>query len=35
MRMNLKQIAQCTGAQAVVEPIDGRAIATGVNWDSR
>ena len=35
MRMNLKQIAQCTGAQAVVEPIDPRAIARGVTWDSR
>lgn len=35
MRMNLKQIAQCTGAEAMVEPIDARAIATGITWDSR
>lgn len=35
MRMNLKQVAQCTGAQTIREPVDWRAIAAGVTWDSR
>lgn len=35
MRLNLKQIAACTGGEFVVDPIDSRTIATGLNWDSR
>ncbi|NHM14838.1 UDP-N-acetylmuramoyl-tripeptide--D-alanyl-D-alanine ligase [Xiamenia xianingshaonis] len=35
MRMSLKQIHECTGATTVVEPLDARALATGVSWDSR
>ena len=35
MRLNLKQIASCTGGSFTVEPIDARVIATGLTWDSR
>ena len=35
MRLNHKQIAACTGGSFVVEPLDPRALATGLTWDSR
>lgn len=35
MRLNLKQIAACTGGTFVVDPLDLRAIACGLTWDSR
>lgn len=35
MRLNAKQIAACTGGSFVVEPLDARALATGLTWDSR
>lgn len=35
MRLNIKQIAACTGGALVVEPVDARVIATGLTWDSR
>lgn len=35
MRLNAKQIAACTGGAFVVEPLDARALATGLTWDSR
>lgn len=35
MRMSLKQIQECCGADVVVSPLDARTIATGVSWDSR
>lgn len=35
MRLNAKQIASCTGGSFVVEPLDARALATGLTWDSR
>ena len=35
MRANAKQIAACTGGSLLVEPLDARALATGVSWDSR
>lgn len=35
MRLNLKQIAACTGGGFVVEPLDARTLATGLTWDSR
>lgn len=35
MRLNAKQIAACTGGAFVVEPLDARALVTGLTWDSR
>ncbi len=35
MRLNIKQIAACTGGDLMVDPVDARAIATGLTWDSR
>ena len=35
MRLNHKQIAACTGGSFMVEPLDPRALATGLTWDSR
>lgn len=35
MRLNLKQIAACTGGSFSVEPLDACVIATGLTWDSR
>lgn len=35
MRLNAKQIAQATGGQFQVEPIDGAEVLTGVTLDSR
>ena len=35
MRLNAKQIAACTGGSFVIEPLDARALATGLTWDSR
>ena len=35
MRLNAKQIAACTGGSFVVEPLDARALVTGLTWDSR
>lgn len=35
MRMSLKQIQECCGAEVVVSPLDARTLATGVSWDSR
>ncbi len=35
MRANAKQVAACTGGSFVVEPMDPRALMTGVTWDSR
>lgn len=35
MRLNAKQIAACTGGSFAVEPLDSRALATGLTWDSR
>lgn len=35
MRANAKQIAECTGATFLVDPMDPRALVTGVTWDSR
>ena len=35
MRLNAKQIAACTGGTFAVEPLDPRALATGIAWDSR
>lgn len=35
MRLNAKQIAACTGGTFVVEPVDARALLTGLTWDSR
>ncbi len=35
MRLNAKQIASCTGGTFVVEPLDARALLTGLAWDSR
>lgn len=35
MRLNSKQIVEYTGGTMVVEPIDPRALACGITWDSR
>lgn len=35
MRMSLKQIQECCGAEVVVSPLDAHTLATGVAWDSR
>ena len=35
MRMSLKQIQECCGAEVVIAPLDAHALATGVSWDSR
>ena len=35
MRMSLKQIRDCTGAEVIVAPLDLRSLATGISWDSR
>lgn len=35
MRLNFKQIAQYTGGNFLIEPIDGSEILTGITWDSR
>ena len=35
MRLNAKQIAQCTGGEFFVDPIDPSAIIKYVEWDSR
>ena len=35
MRLNAKQIAAYTGGTFAVEPLDPRALLTGITWDSR
>lgn len=35
MRLNSKQILECTGGLFVVEPIDASKLACGITWDSR
>ena len=35
MRLNAKQIAAYTGGSFAVEPLDPRALLTGITWDSR
>lgn len=35
MRLNSKQILQCTGGNYIIRPIDPSEILTGVKWDSR
>ena len=35
MRLNAKQIIQCTGGEYLIEPIDASAILSGITWDSR
>ncbi|WP_165247142.1 UDP-N-acetylmuramoyl-tripeptide--D-alanyl-D-alanine ligase [Adlercreutzia sp. ZJ141] len=35
MRLNVKQIAACTGGSFVVDPADASALITGLTWDSR
>ncbi len=35
MRINAKQIAECTGGQFDVDPLDPRALIGGLTWDSR
>lgn len=35
MRLNAKQIAQYTGGEFLIEPIDAAALLTGISWDSR
>lgn len=35
MRLNSKQILQCTGGSFLIEPIDASEILTGITWDSR
>ncbi len=35
MRLNSKQILQCTGGTFVISPIDPSEILTGITWDSR
>lgn len=35
MRLNAKQICEITGGNFLVDPIDAKALATGLTWDSR
>lgn len=35
MRLNSKQILQCTGGNFIIRPIDPSEILTGITWDSR
>ena len=35
MRLNAKQVADCTGGTILVEPLGTRSLMTGVTWDSR
>lgn len=35
MRLNVKQIAYCTGGELVVQPIDTSEMLTSLTWDSR
>lgn len=35
MRLNSKQIGEYTGGTMVVEPLDSKALAQGISWDSR
>ncbi len=35
MRLNAKQIANCTGGRFLVDPIDPTTLLVGVTWDSR
>lgn len=35
MRLNSKQILQCTGGNYIIRPIDPAEILTGITWDSR
>lgn len=35
MRLNAKQIAEMTGGSFLVDPLDPKALATGLTWDSR
>lgn len=35
MRLNSKQIIQCTGGSYIIRPIDPSEILTGITWDSR